>query len=430
MITVLAHGCFDLLHLGHIRHLQEAKSFGDRLCVSLTEDQYIMKRRGRTPYFSTAQRREALLALGCVDDVWINCSDTAVDAINYLKPNIYVKGVDYADADDLFLKAEIEAIQKVGGTFKLTTSEKWSSSKLLHAIRLPDNTLRYLDKCRKRGFINQILDGIAKADEKTICFVGEEIIDEYIYVKPLSRPSKELVLATVATNVERFEGGIIAASTHNDWKNRFRVVVPGFKITKRRYVDRETNRKLFEIYSNQEVENPGIPKRLLQQTSSADIVIVVDYGHGGLCYDNRRLLEEETKFLAVTAQSNAGNWGKNLITKYAKANYFCVDKQELELAGTMPPSKLATVTKGADGATSYNGTVDCTVPALVTGAIDTIGAGDTFLSVAAPLLAVGVGLEEATFAGNLAGGLKTLIVGQRAHVTRDDLVRNLQWLLG
>ena len=65
---VLCHGTFDLLHIGHIKHLQKAAGLGDQLVVSVTADEYVKKGPGR-PYFNQDQRMDALYALECVDRV-------------------------------------------------------------------------------------------------------------------------------------------------------------------------------------------------------------------------------------------------------------------------------------------------------------------------------------------------------------------------
>jgi len=94
---VLAHGVFDLLHVGHIRHLREAKALGDVLVVTLTEDSRVNKGPGR-PAFTETLRAEALAALEAVDFVAISRHATAVPVIATIKPNVYVKGPDYKDA--------------------------------------------------------------------------------------------------------------------------------------------------------------------------------------------------------------------------------------------------------------------------------------------------------------------------------------------
>ena len=95
---VHAHGAFDLLHLGHVRHLQAAKRMGDILIVTITPDCFVNKGPGR-PVFNESLRAEMLAAIDCVDYVAINDAPDAVETIRRLKPDIYVKGQDYQNPE-------------------------------------------------------------------------------------------------------------------------------------------------------------------------------------------------------------------------------------------------------------------------------------------------------------------------------------------
>ena len=97
--VIMCHGVFDLLHIGHIRHFEQAREYGDILVVSTTPDRFVNKGPGR-PVFNEMLRAEAIAALGCVDYVAINRWPLAVEAIELLRPNFYVKGSDYNDPDD------------------------------------------------------------------------------------------------------------------------------------------------------------------------------------------------------------------------------------------------------------------------------------------------------------------------------------------
>src|SRR3989339_1086665 len=88
---VHCHGCFDLMHIGHIKYLQSAKRKGDILVVTVTPDRYVKRGPGR-PVFNEIHRAEAIAALDCVDYVYINHSPTATETIRMIKPDIYVKG--------------------------------------------------------------------------------------------------------------------------------------------------------------------------------------------------------------------------------------------------------------------------------------------------------------------------------------------------
>src|SRR5262249_62053201 len=93
-VIVQAHGTFDLLHIGHVRHLQAARELGDVLIVTLTADRFVNKGPGR-PVFGEVLRAEMLANLEYVDWVAINDSPDCVSALETLRPDVYVKGQGY-----------------------------------------------------------------------------------------------------------------------------------------------------------------------------------------------------------------------------------------------------------------------------------------------------------------------------------------------
>jgi rfaE bifunctional protein nucleotidyltransferase chain/domain len=132
--VVLCHGVFDLLHIGHIKHFEEAKNFGDILVVSLTPDIYVNKGPGR-PAFNEKLRLQAVAALHMVNHVVLNLTPTAVNLIKKIKPNFYCKGPDYKNyQNDVSgeIKNEMNAIKKVGGKIVYTDDGTFSSSKLIN----------------------------------------------------------------------------------------------------------------------------------------------------------------------------------------------------------------------------------------------------------------------------------------------------------
>jgi sugar/nucleoside kinase (ribokinase family) len=173
--------------------------------------------------------------------------------------------------------------------------------------------------------------------------------------------------------------------------------------------------------------------------SQADIVIVIDFGHGLITEKCREVLGT-SKFLALNAQSNAGNHGFNPVTKYRRADYVCVDNQEARLAVQCQHEGLETVlerlsarmgterviiTQGRSGAVWLGGNV----PAIAERPVDTIGAGDCFLSLTAPLIAYGLGLPAAAFVGAVAAGMKTEIIGHRESVQAEIVLQTVRSLL-
>jgi D-beta-D-heptose 7-phosphate kinase/D-beta-D-heptose 1-phosphate adenosyltransferase len=93
---VFTNGCFDLLHVGHMRYLQQARSFGDLLIVALNDDASVLRLKGeQRPLIPQAERASVLAALACVDYVTVFSEDTPLELIRLLRPDVLVKGGDY-----------------------------------------------------------------------------------------------------------------------------------------------------------------------------------------------------------------------------------------------------------------------------------------------------------------------------------------------
>jgi rfaE bifunctional protein nucleotidyltransferase chain/domain len=134
--VVLAHGCFDLLHVGHVEHLQAAKEFGGLsgcLIVSITDDQHILKGKDR-PVFTAVQRAKVLAALGCVSYVVINPHPTAVPILEVVKPDYFVKGPACGYEKTKNLLEEIAIVNRYGGRVEYTTGDIHSSSQLAKKV--------------------------------------------------------------------------------------------------------------------------------------------------------------------------------------------------------------------------------------------------------------------------------------------------------
>lgn len=447
--VVLCHGVFDLLHLGHIRHLLEAKSLGTYLIVSVTADKWVNKGIGR-PHFTHEHRAEALRALDCVDEVFINDDEGCWDLIKKIKPAFYVKGMDYVGVSSVGLDRERAAIKEVGGQLRFTSTRKWSSSRLLNTERFSDEICAYLEREKAAGSKDKIFKAFERADQKSILFVGEQITDVYRYVQGLGRASKELMLATVETGHETFDGGVTAAAKHGEWTKVSTLTSP-YPITKTRYVDGDFNKKLFDVYSAKEVsltapERAVFRDNLQDAMAIHDVVVVNDFGHG-LLGDLERNLLLHAGFLAVNTQTNAGNYGFNLATKYKRANYVCIDDPEARLAAGMqrePISSVAVtlsqkmdckrflITHGRFGADWFYHQSTFQVgraPALAQGGVDTMGAGDAVMAVTAPLIAAGLDMASAALVGNIVGAIKVSILGHRRHVGRQEIIQTVEALL-
>ncbi|MBQ8482660.1 D-glycero-beta-D-manno-heptose 1-phosphate adenylyltransferase [bacterium] len=94
--TVATNGCFDILHVGHVRYLQKTKSFADYSIVLLNSDKSVRSIKGPSrPINNENDRAEILCALSCVDYVVLFDEDSPRDLLDEIKPDVYTKGADY-----------------------------------------------------------------------------------------------------------------------------------------------------------------------------------------------------------------------------------------------------------------------------------------------------------------------------------------------
>jgi rfaE bifunctional protein nucleotidyltransferase chain/domain len=483
---VLAHGVFDLLHIGHIRHLEAAAREGDVLIVTITADEFVNKGPGR-PAFTGQLRAEALAALACVDRVAINNHPSAENVIAALRPDVYVKGMEYADASqDVTQKIDVEvrAVEAHGGRVVYTDDITFSSSALINRyLDLHDPELKvYLAGRRDDGLLSRLMPYLDRLKDMKILLVGDAIIDEYRYVEPLGKSPKENMIATLHKSDEVFAGGVLAAANHladfcasvevvtvlGDGDNGFedfvrRSLKPNVILSsvrrlgapttrKCRYVDTGyAVRKLFEVYYMDGTLVSGETEDMLSAAvrrgaTSADMTVVTDFGHGMMSPKLIEAVGSTAKFLAVNAQSNSANLGFNLITKYPNADYICIDQPEARLAVTdsgtpieiivseVLPARTGTskivVTRGGAGCLAYERAKPLeSIPAFTKSIVDTVGAGDAFFVLSAPFVKMGASMADVGFIGNAAGALKVGIIGHRSSVERAPFVKFLTALL-
>jgi D-glycero-beta-D-manno-heptose 1-phosphate adenylyltransferase len=130
--VVFANGCFDLLHVGHIRYLQGARKLGDALVVGLNGDESVRRLKGpRRPLMPEDERAEILAAMACVDYVVIFQESTVERLLTVLKPDIQCKGTDYTEAT----VPEREVVRSYGGRVAIVGDPKDHSTRdLIHEI--------------------------------------------------------------------------------------------------------------------------------------------------------------------------------------------------------------------------------------------------------------------------------------------------------
>ena len=480
---VQCHGVFDLLHPGHMQHLQVAKQNGDILIVTLTPDAMVNKGPGR-PVFNQRIRLEAMAALGCVDYVALNKWPTAVEVIEYLKPDVFAKGNEFSNRNtDLTgaISKEENAVQRVGGRLLLTEGITFSSSELLNQYYsvYPPEADQFLKNFRNRHTASTVINELENLRDLKVLIIGEAIIDEYHYCEPMGKSVKESIVASRFVREENFLGGSLACANHlsgfcktvdlitclGEQNSREAFIREHLKpnvsptffyrkdaptIVKRRYVWEPFLTKLFEIYKFEDTPispdiETAIDLHLNAVLQNYDLVLVTDYGHGMLTAPLINRLCTDARFLAVNTQTNSANFGFNLITKYPRADYVCIDEPEIRLAThdrTTDIYELAkrlsqqlqtqtfTVTRGHRGSVSISQNQEPDiVPVFSTEVKDRVGAGDAFLAITAPMVCRQLPNDMVSFAGNAVGAIAVRIVGNRNSVEPVPLQRFITALL-
>ncbi|MCL2000070.1 MAG: adenylyltransferase/cytidyltransferase family protein [Planctomycetes bacterium] len=367
---VLAHGCFDLLHIGHIRYLESARQMGDALVVTLSPDEYVDKGPER-PAFNSQLRAEALASLHSVDWVAVNDQPTAVELLSTLRPAIYVKGSDFAaklNDPTGKLQEEAEICDKLGIELRFTEDIVFSSSNLINRFfsSYPEELQEYISLFRSRHSLPEIIEVLDAMTKLTVCVAGDAILDEYCYCSTLGLSSKSPTIAMLRMNTDLYAGGVMAIANHlagfalevhiftvlgeNESEEEFissallpnvrphYSYLPAAPTTKKtRFVEGYSATKLLEIYHMKDACLPVERDALFREqilklgNGGADLILAADFGHGALSMSTREALCASDVFLAVNTQSNAGNKMMHTISRYTRADYASVTEGELRL---------------------------------------------------------------------------------------------------
>lgn len=482
----LCHGVFDLVHPGHVIHLEQAKEMADVLVVSITSAKYVRKGPGR-PYFDDEMRMKFLAALECVDYVMLSEGYTVDDIIESVEPDLYIKGEEYArEEDDITGKIgeEKALVEKHGGKIHYTTGQTYSSTKLINTAMsgLPEEVRHFVEDFKTRYSMKDIRDFAEKANSLKVLVVGDVIIDKYTYCNVQGLMTKDMGYSARIHHSEEYFGGSIAIARHlssftpnvtllsvmgNEEEIRlklFEELADSIKlnllysgqfptIIKHRYLTRNAKREEYRkvLAVNNIPEKMKYEKevrdffraKLLDKLEDSDVVFLCDFGHGLIDAETIALIQDKAKYLVLNCQTNSSNKGLNNITKYTRADAFTLDQQELKLAlpGCVDDEELGLtrlseylhgngwLTRGSLGAWGIdNGTIlEC--PAFTLTVKDTVGAGDAFFSVAGLYAAAGAPVEVGTFMGNIGGALGANIVGNKEAVEKVNVLKYANTLM-
>jgi len=476
---VHCHGVFDLLHIGHIKHFEEAKKFGDVLVVSITPDEFVNKGPNR-PAFTTSLRLEFLSALESVDYVVANKWPTAEEIIKIIQPNVYCKGPDYKNhLDDITgkIKDEVDTVSSVGGKIMYTDDIAFSSSSLL-------NKFGDLHSKEQESFIQNMVDKFSfefiksKVDEINklkVLVIGEAIIDQYVFCEALGKSGKEPVLVLRDLQTREYLGGSLAIARHlnefcntvsvlsflgekNDYKSfieknmeeninlNFLEKSDSPTIVKRRFVDNVDRKKVLGVYSiNDDMLNENEEDKFIESfdklSKEHDLVIISDYGHGIITSKIANHISNAEKFVSLNAQVNAANIGTHNIRKYKGINCLVINETELRhemrqregdvqkmatiLKGIINTNYI-TVTQGKDGAFLLNDRkLPIVCPGFATQVVDKIGSGDALLALLSVCLYSKIDDVLSLFIASLAAAQSVESIGNSKPVNKVELLKTI-----
>lgn len=486
-VIVQCHGTFDLLHPGHVYHLQEARALGDLLVITVTAEAFVNKGPGR-PYFNDQLRAHSLAALSCVDYVVVVPFAAATEAIRCVRPAIYCKGTEYEDASSDVtgnIHDDLRVVDELGGVVKYVGSVVFSSTRLLNK-HFDHLSSPVKDFCRTlaQDFGPQALRTAVEGFEGLrVLVIGDTILDRYSYVNVQGLTSKNRIISARFLREETQAGGALAVFRHvkqftkrakffsltgtEPWLDAILgqhlgadedLVIrdPDFTtIIKQRFVEPQTEGKeLGKLFAVNFIDAGPLPKNVLQKAmkrvreeiKNYDAVLLADFGHGLMQGDLRDLVQSEATFLALSCQTNSNNHGFNIVTRqYQRTDAVTLDERELLLATGQRhldyPVELerlrrqlratyAWLTRGPVQTLGLFGEkATCACPPLESEVIDTIGAGDAFFSVAALSAARGLPVELGTFIGQLAGAQAVRIVGNTTSISKAALLKSGMALL-
>lgn len=478
--VVHCHGCFDVVHPGHIHHLQHAKSLGDVLIVSVSSDAHVNKGVSR-PLIPDDLRASSLAALECVDAVYLNDYPTAVELLEQLKPDIYVKGREYeTSADPRFLK-ERDTVMAHGGEVFFTSGDVvYSSTALIGA--LTDTGAFNREKIQRFIQQHQITPArvqhlLEQFQQLKVVVIGDYILDRYYFCEATGIAGESPMMSLRSLGQNSYDGGAAIIARHaaslgakttlvtalsNDSDARqvlLRLQAQSIQVhasnhrkqlvTKSRYL--VDDHKVFKVDEGSTApldsrREQQLAERIFEAAEDASCVIFADFGYGtitpGLLDRVMPQLRESVRVLTADVSGKQAN-----LLRFRRVDLLCPTEREVRetlndfssgigavvselLRTTDVPASLITLGKQGLVACRWpNQTWQASggrlnteyLPALCTHARDPLGAGDALLAAASLTLASGAPLSEAALIGSLAAACEVQQIGN-IPVTPDLLI--------
>lgn len=484
--VVHCHGCFDIVHPGHVQYLQFARSLGGLLVVTISADPQVNKGINR-PLIPDDLRAASLAALECVDVVYVNPHPTAVEILDALKPDIYVKGREYETNHDPRFLAERDVVTQNGGRVVFSSGDViYSSTTLIGAMESaePFNDEK-IKRFRQQYDLNAaaLSNLILRCRGKRMLVIGDYILDRYHFCDAVGVANEGPMMTLRPLRSEQYDGGgaIIArhlvalgaevtlvtslADDEASHKATSRLVEAGVSIravhqrkqivTKSRYLVDQT--KLFKVDegTNTPLDSRSVDEiaSILDEESTGTAgVIFADFGYGlitGPLLD-RVMPIVRPRVPIVTADVSGC---QSTLLRFKDVDLLCPTEREVRqtlnnfssglnavvyelLGGTN--AKAALITMGKQGLCLFDQQQQIRpdeswdrrlraayLPAMSAHTVDSLGCGDALLATASLVLAAGGSYQAAAYLGSLAAALEVQQLGNQPIVA-DQLLERLR----
>ncbi len=470
--VVQCHGCFDIVHPGHIRYLQFARRQGDVLVVSLTGDSDISKGAQR-PYIPQELRAENLAALEFVDFVIIDPHATAEGVLVAVRPDVYVKGAEYEQSRDPAFLRERGVVEGYGGRVIFSSGDVvFSSTRLLESLpreaELESHRLRLI--CRRHELERESLeDVLERFTGLRVLVVGDVVMDRYVFCDPVDVASESPMMSLARLDEKVYVGGAAMLARHisamggrafllsavgkdtaSDEVGRTLAdegidshLMPARQrlVEKSRYLVEDT--KLLKVDAADHVPLDSLAEQkaaliLEQQADLADAVIFCDFGYGmitgGLMAKVLPKLRERVRILTAGVSGTRTN-----LLQFADVDLLTPTERELRSTLHNFDEGLSTVsyylmhetqarhlfvTLGKRGLVVFDRrSQDCSepgwtdrllsehLPPFTDYPVDRLGCGDALLAAATLTLAGGGSLMHAAYLGSAAAAIEVGCLG-------------------
>jgi rfaE bifunctional protein kinase chain/domain/rfaE bifunctional protein nucleotidyltransferase chain/domain len=466
--VVQCHGCFDIVHPGHIRYLRFARSLGDVLVVTVSADDAVMKGYER-PYIPEDLRLDNLAELACVDYVVLSEDEWAGPVLEAVQPDIYVKGREYESKNDPRFAKEKKTVESYGGRVVLGSGDVIFSSTEIG--RRKGNTLDMEQpKIQRFCRVNEIntarlKNTISAFSDLKVLILGDAILDHYAHCEGARVASESPIVAVKPVSEEWFIGGAgliarqsavlgakptfvtccqedeafgrIKDSLERSGVEVHNLATPGRgAYTKTRFL--VGGKKVFKVDRGNLMPIPiettnELITMLREQLEAHDGLIVTDFGYGLFGPTLATAIPEIAKKSGKPYFADVSTNGQANILKFREPQLATPTEDELRFALGDSESGLSNLASRYYGASGARGLIVTMgrrgslgfhpprgagdrlrtdyLPALEINEVDAVGAGDVFLTGACLSELVGESLPLGMYLGSSLASISSGILG-------------------